>query len=199
KPAAVRSGWTPFQFSVFNPLQLFNENKSIAGMRFTIFYGKNTDLHGIDLGLCVNSTHNLTGIQLVGLMNNAAGDPGDFNVTGIQVAGLGNTTDHLSGIQIGGFGNGVTYDATGIQIGLIGNAAATFKGIQIAGLFNFNYDKSSSMSGIQIGIFNYSDKVTGIQIGLFNDCNEMKGIQIGILNHIENGRMPYMPIINAKF
>lgn len=196
---AVKKGWSPFQFAVFNPLQLFNEGKDIIGLRLTLVYGGNADVSGIDLGLGINSSHNFTGIQIAGIMNNAAGDPGDFIGTGIQIAGLGNTTDHLYGIQIGGLGNGVTNDATGIQIGLVGNVASTVKGIQIGGLYNFNYGKNSSITGIQIGVFNYSDNVTGIQIGLYNECSDMKGIQVGILNNIEKGRMRLMPIINAKF
>ncbi|MFH2047528.1 MAG: hypothetical protein ABIK92_20565 [Pseudomonadota bacterium] len=195
----VENGWSPFQFAVFNPLQLFNEGKDIVGLRLNLVYGRNADVSGIDLGLGVNSSHNFTGIQIAGIMNNAAGDPGDFMGIGIQIACLGNTTDHLYGIQIGGLGNGVTNDATGIQIGLVGNVASTVKGIQIGGLYNFNYAQNSSITGIQIGIFNYSDNVTGIQVGLYNECSDMKGIQVGILNHINKSRVRFMPIINAKF
>jgi len=198
-PKAIKNGWSPFQFSVFNPLQLFNEDKDIVGLRLNLVYGRNADVSGIDLGLGVNSSHNFTGIQIAGIMNNAAGDPGDFMGIGIQIACLGNTTDHLYGIQIGGLGNGVTNDATGIQIGLVGNVASTVKGIQIGGLYNFNNGKNSSITGIQIGTFNYSDNVTGIQVGLYNECINMRGIQVGILNHIEKGYMRFMPIINAKF
>jgi hypothetical protein len=196
--------WRPVQIAIFNPVQLIDENKDIAGLRITLIYGKNTGVGGLDVGLGVNSSDNFTGIQIAGIMNNSAPDryPRDNGVTfvkGIQIAGLGNTADNLYGIQLGGFGNGVTHVAVGIQVGLVGNVVTSIKGIQIAGIYNFNYPKNSSVSGIQIGAFNYAENVTGLQIGLLNECINLKGLQIGLINHIVNGRFPFLPIINAQF
>lgn len=195
-------GWAPFQLSIYNPVQLFKEQKDIVGLRFTLLYGKNADVSGLDLGLGINSSDNFTGIQIAGIMNNVSPNrypSKDMVVKGIQIAGFGNTADYLYGIQIAGFGNGVTLNAAGIQFGIIGNVASTIKGIQIAGIYNYNHPKDSSVTGIQIGLFNYAENVTGLQIGLFNACKRLQGVQIGIVNYIEEGRFPFLPILNAQF
>lgn len=197
-----QNGWTPFQFSIYKPVQLFDEHKDITGLRLTLLYGKNADITGLDLGLGINRSDNFTGIQIAGIMNLSSPDryPNkDTVVKGIQIAWIGNTADYLYGLQIGGFGNGVTLDAVGIQVGLLGNVAGTLKGIQIAGIYNYNYPKNSSVTGIQIGAFNYAENISGLQIGLFNACKKLRGVQIGIINHIEQGRFPYLPILNAQF
>ncbi len=45
--------WTPFQLSIWNPVQLFDENRDVYGLRANLFYGKNRDVYGIDLGLLI--------------------------------------------------------------------------------------------------------------------------------------------------
>lgn len=199
KQLADTKHWTPFQFSVFDPIQLFDAHNNIYGARISFAYGKNADICGIDLGLGINNAKNVTGIQLGGVFNNTADYPEHHSMKGIQIAGVGNTTDYLHGVQIGGFGNGVTLDAVGIQIGLIGNVASTIKGIQIAGLYNYNYARNSNVTGIQIGVFNYAENFVGLQIGLFNECKHIKGLQFGLINHIEEGQFEYLPIINVNF
>src|SRR3970040_1110369 len=49
----------PIQLALFNPIQIFPENTSIAGLRINLIYGKNVSVTGLDWGF-VNST---TGIQ----------------------------------------------------------------------------------------------------------------------------------------
>lgn len=44
-------GWTPFQLSILNPVQLFGEDRDVYGLRTSIFYGKSRDIYGLDLGL----------------------------------------------------------------------------------------------------------------------------------------------------
>jgi hypothetical protein len=214
---AHTAGWSPFQVSIYNPIQLFDEHKDIIGLRLSFLYGKNADIFGIDLGLGVNGSDNVTGIQIAGIYNLYNNYP-SYNirepstVKGIQIAGLENTTNNLYGIQIGGFRNGVTDGAAGIQIALyenrartmkgiqialVGNTASTIKGIQIAGFFNDNL--ASNVTGIQIGAINMADSMTGVQIGLINVCKHLTGIQIGLINNIEQGRFPYLPIVNAQF
>jgi len=208
-------GWSPFQFSIYSPIQLVGENKSITGLRLSLLYGKNTDISGIDLGLGVSRSNSLTGIQISGVANyiqspytdppgpvGSITRPGDeaYTAKGIQIGGLGNEVDYLSGIQIAGIANVVRYDAFGIQIALVANESkGTIKGIQIGGINNLLAPRTSSVIGIQVGLFNFAGDVTGVQIGLFNVCVNLSGIQIGLLNHIEQGRFPWMPIINAKF
>src|SRR5438876_8757462 len=135
-------GWSPFQFSIYSPIQLVGENKSITGLRLSLLYGKNTDVSGIDLGLGVNEA---------------------YTAKGIQIGGLGNQVDYLSGIQIAGIANAVRYDAFGIQIALVANESkGTIKGIQIGGINNLLAPRtSSSVIGIQIGLSNFAGDVTG--------------------------------------
>lgn len=208
-------GWSPFQFSIFSPIQLVGENKSITGLRLSLLYGKNTEVSGIDLGLGVSRSNSMTGIQISGVVNYTQSDhteqgrgwpithrSGDEANTakGIQIGGLGNQVDYLSGIQVVGIANVVRYDAIGIQVALLANEVnGTIRGIQIGGINNFLSPKTSGVIGIQIGLFNFAGDVTGVQIGLFNFCVNLSGIQIGLLNYIEQGRFPLMPIVNAKF
>ena len=63
----------PIQVSIVHPVQLFNRETSIKGLRFNLIYGNNADLYGIDIGL-VNRTSGITkGFQygLVGLAANS--------------------------------------------------------------------------------------------------------------------------------
>lgn len=190
--------WTPFQASLFSPVQLFDIKKDVDGVRFSLLYAENAKISGLDIGAGVNRAWGMTGIQIAGVMNDTARNYTAAN--GIQIAGLGSTADNLSGIQIGGFGNGVTKDATGIQIGGVGNVAGTIHGIQIAGIYNLNYVQNSSVTGLQLsGLFSFAENVTGVQIGLFNECSKLNGVQIGILNHAANARFPFLPIINTQF
>lgn len=187
-------GWSPFQFSIYSPLQLIGKDKDIAGLRLTLLHGKNVDVSGIDLGLGVNSSDHLTGIQISGVANYS------YSTEGIQIGGLGNEVDYLSGIQIAGISNLVRNDAVGIQIALAASMVnGTMKGVQISGLNNWLSPTSSSVIGMQIGLFNYAGNVKGVQIGIINACENLSGIQIGILNYIKQGRFPWFPIINAKF
>ena len=62
--SAVAQG-KPIQLALVNPIQIFDEQTSIAGLRFSLLYGKNTSVSGVDLGF-VNFTTSGTsqGIEL---------------------------------------------------------------------------------------------------------------------------------------
>lgn len=187
-------GRTPFQFSIYSPLQLVEKEKGIVGLRVTLLYGQNADLSGVDLGLGVNRLNHLKGVQIAGLANYSS------STNGIQIAGLGNEADYLSGIQLAGISNLIQNDAEGIQVAIAASIVnGTMKGVQIAGLNNWLAPKSSSVLGLQLGLINYAGHVKGVQIGLINACENLSGIQIGILNYVEQGRFPWLPVINAKF
>jgi hypothetical protein len=49
--SSSRGDWSPFQFSIYSPIQLVKESKNITGLRLFLLYGKNADISGIDLGL----------------------------------------------------------------------------------------------------------------------------------------------------
>jgi len=102
--------WFPFQLSLFYPYQLVPSSYDIYGLRISIFYGKNRNLYGIDVGGLIREVdNNLMGYQ-IGFYNISG------NVYGLQ-NGFLNTCDRLYGIQVG-FINRCNY-LTGVQIGIL--------------------------------------------------------------------------------
>lgn len=59
--------WTPFQVSIFDPIQLFGRDRDVYGLRINAIYGKNRNIYGFDLGLC-NLSGDMYGIQ-IGMIN----------------------------------------------------------------------------------------------------------------------------------
>ena len=129
--------------ALFNPVQIFDESTSVTGFRLNVFYGKNANFTGLDLGWIAlgQVTGDMTGVQwnpinMVGGMS-----------TGWQ-AGLVNATNGYLGLQTAV----VNYDegsGEGAQLGWV-NIAERASGLQI-GFFNMCQQMDS---GIQIGLIN---------------------------------------------
>jgi hypothetical protein len=118
----------PIQLSLFNPIQIFNENTSITGLRINLIYGKNAKVSGLDWGLVNEITSGVsTGVQFgfVGIV--------DADYIGWQANAVNITKGRFQGLQWGI----VNYAGTvsGVQIGLVNYAANMTKGLQI-GLVN---------------------------------------------------------------
>ncbi len=118
----------PIQLALFNPVQIFNENTSITGLRISLLYGKNATVKGLDWGLVNHTTSGVSkGVQfgLVGI------NEADF--MGWQDNGVNITKGKFEGLQWGL----VNYAGTvsGVQIGFVNYAANMTKGLQI-GLVN---------------------------------------------------------------
>lgn len=118
----------PIQLALFNPIQIFNENTSITGLRISLLYGKNATVSGLDWGLVNHTTSGVSkGVQfgLVGLV--------EANYVGWQDNGVNITEEKFEGLQLGI----VNYAGTvsGVQIGLVNYASNMTKGLQI-GLVN---------------------------------------------------------------
>ena len=118
----------PIQLALFNPIQLFDENTSITGLRISLLYGKNATVSGLDWGLVNHTTSGVSkGVQfgLVGLV--------EADYIGWQDNGVNITKGKFEGLQWGI----VNYAGTvsGVQIGLVNYAANMTKGLQI-GLVN---------------------------------------------------------------
>ncbi|MCP3968637.1 MAG: hypothetical protein GY750_20170 [Lentisphaerae bacterium] len=58
--------------------------------------------------------------------------------------------------------------------------------------------KSKKVVGFQGAIVTYADEVEGLQLGILNMAKN-KSFQLGIINYIENGTIPFMPVINFRF
>ncbi len=116
----------PVQLALFNPIQIFPENTSIAGIRLSLIYGKNASVSGIDWGLVNHTTSGtslgwqsgLVGINasnFVGLQSNFV-NVNDRNAEGVQF-GFYNQAGHMSGLQFGFINHAGSIK--GLQIGLI--------------------------------------------------------------------------------
>jgi hypothetical protein len=205
---------SPFQISLLAPAQLVAKEKAICGARFSLIYGDNASVSGLDVGL-VNVAGALQGIEIggvnwlsaderkkswglqVGGINHAGN--ADFTGCRISLLNTGSTKASIKGLQISAY-NFYLGDIDGIQIAF-GNIVKDFNGVQISLL-----NDAESVNGLQIGgLFNeVNGDVNGVQISLLmNWCRHLKGVQIGILNVVA-GRFPtggvfVLPVINAGF
>ena len=119
---AYAEGWTPVQVALWNPVQLFSEDKDVYGFRLNFLYGKNQNLSGIDFG-GYNAVDGIQkGLQF-GLFNFSKDARGiDF--------GLLNYSFALKGIQMGVV-NYSEADISGVQTGIILNSTNLVRGFQI--------------------------------------------------------------------
>ncbi len=130
----------PVQIALFNPIQIYDAETSISGIRWNIIWGKNANVAGIDFGLINEATGNVLGLQW-GLVNNVGGD-----VTGWQQSVV-NLTRGL---------------VQGVQVGLYSQSAGT-EGVMWSGVNN-----TRSMRGLQVALVNIADEMHGVQVGLVN-------------------------------
>jgi hypothetical protein len=136
----------PINLALFNPVQIFPENTSVAGLRFNLIYGKNVNVTGLDLGLVNKTTGEQAGVQW-GFVNLIDGgfkgwQAGFINVTngsslGLQTAAVNYHLGHFNGLQF----SIVNYAATlkGLQIGLI-NVIGKGGFLPVFPIFNFDFD-----------------------------------------------------------
>ncbi|KAA3636628.1 MAG: hypothetical protein DWP97_02430 [Calditrichaeota bacterium] len=117
----------PIQVALLNPIQIFNENTEIAGVRINLLYGKNRSVSGLDWGL-VN--HTTTGVS-----------------KGLGWGFINLTEDSFVGWQ-DGFVNNVKGNFEGFQSGFV-NIAHNCSGFQL-GIVNYAHN----MNGLQIGLVN---------------------------------------------
>jgi len=144
--AIINAQEKPIQLSLFNPIQIFPESSSIAGLRFNLIYGKNANVTGFDIGLVNQSTGIQKGVQW-GALNLTDGgmvgwQDGLVNITkgssvGLQTAAVNYHQGHFNGLQI----SIVNYSATlkGLQIGLI-NIIGEGGFLPVFPIFNFDFD-----------------------------------------------------------
>jgi hypothetical protein len=137
---------SPVQLALFNPIQLTPENQAISAFRFSLIYGKNTSLTGLDLGLVNFTTGNQKGVQWggVGVVDgNFTGWQSNFvsiskgSFEGLQWSGVNYHTGHYHGLQVAI----VNYAATmkGLQLGLI-NIIGKGGFLPVFPFFNFSFD-----------------------------------------------------------
>ncbi|MBC2600982.1 LA_2272 family surface repeat-containing protein [Puniceicoccus vermicola] len=165
------------ELSVWSPIQLGDATDSVKGVRLNIFYAKNDDLTGLDLGLfgLGYNTGDVKGVQL-----NFIGSVVEGDMSGWQTGIYTHTKGEFRGLK-GGLINLQGDDFYGWQAGAITLADAKVAGLQ-TGLFN----KAGDMRGLQLGLVNYSEKLYGVQIGLANI-------------NVEADPLYFFPFVNASF
>lgn len=182
-PENTRSGWTPLQFAVWHPVQLFDENTDVYGVRTSLFYGKNRDVYGLDLSLFANKAQNVYGVSILVFGNELyhgflpfdnwhhdATDTG--NVTGIQIGGgLGGAIGILLPYPIIYYAGLTTHarDMTGLQLSLFGSRARRLKGLQAAGLLTVADEQAN---GMQFSLLSNKAGGTGTCWQIALGCNE---------------------------
>ncbi len=203
-----RGGWTPVQIALFAPVQVYNRNDCVYGLRANLFYGNNSQVAGVDTGL-VNVSDESCGILIAGLANVSYSRAGIIQVagifnatrrmTGIQAAGIINVADRMSGIQAALVWNYAEVQVSGIQASLF-NSAKSLQGMQVGavnGVFQeavgmqlaliCNYDGGRTQEGfdslVQVAcLLNSAHGVSGGQVGLINYAVRVRGFQIGVIN-----------------
>lgn len=117
----------PIQLALFSPIQLLPEEDGVAGVRLSLFYGRNKYVSGLDWSLVGHLTSGQSkGVQF-GLVGIAEGDFMGWQSTVFNI-----TDGNFEGFQ-GGLVNYAGY-ASGFQLGLV-NYAQSMHGLQI-GLVN---------------------------------------------------------------
>lgn len=141
--APARAADRPIQIGIVNPLQLFNEQSSITGLRLTFIYSKNANMTGLDWGgIVTRTTGNMQGIQF-GFLNMVDGD-----ATGIQWSAV----------------NWDKTNFTGVQLGAVNVTTGTFTGLQ----WGSYYNQANHAGGLQVALVNNTTTMKGIQLGLVN-------------------------------
>lgn len=140
RKAAAEGNPKPVNLALLAPIQLVPQDQSVKGFRFSLLYGRNYDMEGLDISLVGLNDNDFSGVQFaaVGITKK--------KFTGVQWAAISWAGESLEGAQLGFF-NG-TKDMKWIQVGTI------------------NY--AESVEGIQLSFINFTDYLHGIQVGILN-------------------------------
>jgi hypothetical protein len=135
------------QLALADPLQWVDKDRSVDGLRFSIFRGVNRDVSGFDLSCVVSRTlGSLRGLQI------AAANEVDGDGTGVQIGLFANYVgDRYSGLQLSGLVSRAGHGSGG-QIAAVLSDARVWKGFQIA-LVN----RARELEGLQIGLVNFNE------------------------------------------
>lgn len=159
--------------SLFDPVQYPGSATSIVGIRFNLFYGRNHNLTGLDLGVpsFLTPLNTLNG-TLYGIQSGFYNEAKRVHPMGFQWGTVNYTREHFGGLQLAG-GNITGDTVTGVQIGIVNRAGV--------------------LRGVQIGGFNYTGRLKGLQLGLSNLRGRPRGGA--------SGAAPYrfFPLVNWAF
>lgn len=211
KVAVIKRPFNKMHVAQFSVLPFLSSNGVLnhrhQALSFNLFWGLNTGVNGLEIGLLGNSLKKqLRGLQLAGFFNHINGKflglqvAGLVNIVqkqvyGLQLASLWNIGGHVYGAQVSSLAN-LSNNMRGFQLSGISNIAAEVYGFQLAGLFNFSNGKLlgtqiagfgnvawGGRSAVQIaGIFNSSAKAQFQISAVFNHAQIIEGTQLGSFN-----------------
>ena len=187
---AAEPGSAPFQLALWSPIQIVDSERSIRGFRYSLLWGVNQDVTGVDFSTFASKANgSVRGFQWALGLNQVGGD-----VVGVQAA---------LGV------NEVDGDFRGFQDGILNITRGGFSGLQLG----FGNDTRGHMRGVQLGfvLVSLAGKITGVQfsplvnkttqgkglqVALINVAEDLKGLQLGLLNFNKNGILPFFPGVN---
>jgi hypothetical protein len=181
----------PLQLALWPPnLQLTAAENPVTGLRLEI-YGRNAEMHGVDLGILHETTGNWGGLAM-GLSSRADGYMHGVSLNYGYVRVSGEAVGWIHGKV------GVVHgDFTGLRTGCIGWLDGEVHGVQLDAIYG---RVGKHISGVQLGLINRSASVKGLQFGLVNLTDQMEGVQIGLWNQIDaKESWKVIPLVNAKF
>lgn len=180
----------PVQLSLWNPVQLVDDEADIRGIRIDLPYGRNRDVVGLDVGVINGTRRDGYGVQ-IGL---ALNDAGFFHVPpdapgrlkGVQLTPLMNTAGEAAGLQAGGLANLARGDLRGVQLSwLVNMVMGDTCGLQ-AGMGNFTQKRAA---GVQlapsiIAALNLAGDIRGAQVSTgvlsMNKTGTLAGLQLNL-------------------
>ena len=164
--------WTVFQFVICPGVPGVTYNSAVYGLKIGVpMSGGIGCVGGVEMSLISSTTSRVYGVQMAAFVNIAD------QVEGVQLAAITNATDNVSGLQMSMIN--VSGNASGVQFGLA------------------NVD-SENLNGCQAGIYNYVKDANGLQFGIINVAKK-SSFQFGLINIIEDGWMPFFPLINFSY
>ncbi len=140
---AAESVSTPIQLAIWNPIQISDSERSVGGFRYSLLWGVNRDVVGLDLSTFASKANgDVRGVQSALFANFVIG-----SLKGSQFSLLLNKVNgKFSGLQLGGL-NFASGGISGVQLGVVG--ADT---------------RGGHMRGVQVGMLgSFADEATGFQ------------------------------------
>lgn len=195
--------WVFFQLGILPGIPSGTDSSNVYGIKsgWPIVTGDGR-VRGIEASWLWSGTSHVDGIQaswvfcmnrlMNGIMANFVTNINTGMMNGVQATFGFNRAGDLNGLQASSFN--YTCDVKGFQAAAIGNITGDVIGFQASVVYN----QTGDFTGFQTALINNAEEVTGLQVGLIN-LAKRKGFQFGLLNFIEDGWLPFFPVVNFCF
>ena len=160
KTGYIDAGWTPFQFALYMPGQIFSESTAVHGLRINAFYGTSRSVNGLDLGF-LNFSGAVNGLQI------GAGHVVNGDFSGLQLGLTSVNTGDVHGISLNPLVAYTEGSMNGFSLSLVAWTAGPVRGMQLGFLLN----RMEESSFPQIGGTNMARKAP-VQIGWIGNFSE---------------------------